>query len=214
MEESYLFGDLKRFELHYSSLKKMLKGLGADRELEKLYQSVVGIMESGAYSVQDMSLEFLPEVKMSLVAHIPGLSKAAKSIFDGTNVSDYERVKVGYLRTLNILLEEKQNGMLYDGMNGDFALYYQKAVETLDRYAASTDDAARVQKLRKDLDDVYTAYMGEAPTEASVAAQAAQNSGLWDRLTNWWNEFLGWLKGGDSSDNSGPAVPAEGPDPE
>ena len=214
LEESYLFGDLKRFELHYSSLKKMLKGLGADRELEKLYQSVVGIMESGAYSVQDMSLEFLPEVKMSLVAHIPGLSKEAKSIFDGTNVSDYERVKVGYLRTLNILLEEKQKGMLYDGMNGDFALYYQKAVETLDRYAASTDDAARVQKLRKDLDDVYTAYMGEAPTEASVAAQAAQNSGLWDRLTNWWNEFLSWLKGGNSSDNSGPAVPAEGPDPE
>ncbi|MGN0023937.1 MAG: hypothetical protein ACI351_00695 [Candidatus Avelusimicrobium sp.] len=214
LEESYLFGDLKRFALHYSSLKKMLKGLGADKELDKLYQSVVGIMESGAYSVQDMSLEFLPEVKMSLVAHIPGLSKAAKSIFDGTNVSDYERVKVGYLRTLNILLEEKQNGMLYDGMNGDFALYYQKAVETLDRYAASTDDAARVQNLRKELDDVYTAYMGEAPTETSVAAQAAQNSGLWGRLTNWWNEFIGWLKGGDSSDNSGPAVPADGPDPE
>ena len=172
MVEAYRQGDLERFQLHYRNAKRMVPlsriPAGVDEQIKGAYKEISQTMETRKYTLQTTEgsslLNYQPESQVSLIGNLPYLAQEAKEIFDGTDVKNYEKAKVRYLRSLKILLDKKNAGNGYDGIERDFEEYYQKAVATLALYLEEhPDDVERVNALFNDMNEVYVQFMGEDP---------------------------------------------------
>ena len=172
MHEAYWQDDAARFKLHYGNAKRMIPlneiSAGINKQIKETYGILAQSLETRKYALQsrEMSglLSYQPETQVSLLGNLPYLAREAKEIFDGTDVKNYEKAKVRYLRSLKILLDKKNSGNGYDGIERDFEAYYQKAIVTLAIYLSEhPDDVERIESLFKDMNGIYVQFMGEDP---------------------------------------------------
>lgn len=215
-------GDKERLQLAFAAVEKMLvdrKVLKRNsKELNALkhqMNAVVAAMEDGVGKVTSVTLNYLPEVKLSFVAWLSALmpwSDPSKGIFSGTETDDYEHSKL-FVNQLRKMSAEKSSGKKpRDGDRQAFLAYYVAAKLALKNYIKAVGhQEERVNTLNKELDGMLDQYMGTL-----TAAERKQVEGVLSEdeavqlatLENWMEEL------GEVLDSLGEVLQNQSPTPQ